>query len=95
METPELIIMQVYLSGGELNEVKRITAKRWQDVTEREFDFIIAMAARTTRIPIVPKPPFNRALIEHDGIQFKIVQVELNEHLSNWINQNLFQAVSG
>ncbi|OFX56657.1 MAG: hypothetical protein A2066_14940 [Bacteroidetes bacterium GWB2_41_8] len=83
METPKFIIMQVYLSGGELQEVKRITAKHWKEVTEREFEFIIAMAARTTRMPIVPKPPFSKALIKHNGIQFKIIQVERNEHLSN------------
>lgn len=82
MEPVEIgIIMKVYLSDGELREVKRIAGKSL--ITERELDFIIAMAGRTTRLPKAPVSPGIEVLIRSDGFNFSIVNVNRNEHLNN------------
>jgi hypothetical protein len=82
MKSPEIgVIMKMYLSGGELREVQRIAAKTF--VTEKELDFVIAMAGRTCKMPIQVKPPVNEVLIRSNGLQFSIVSVNPNSHLNN------------
>lgn len=83
MEPNEIgFIMLAYLSDGELKEVRRIGAKG--SITEKELDFIIAMAGRTAKIPFKPiKPPANEVLIRSDGYNVSIVSVSHNIHLQN------------
>jgi hypothetical protein len=84
MKDPEeMIIMQVYLSGGELREIQRIAEKSLTGITEREFLFVMEMAARTTRMPIKPRPPLIKTLISKNDLTFKVVCVEPNNHLNN------------
>jgi hypothetical protein len=45
------IIFKSHLSGGELKEVERIVAKNGQH-TEKELNFVLAMAARNRRVLI-------------------------------------------
>jgi len=78
------IIMKVYLSNGELREVARIAAKSQSGLcSEKELDFIIAMAGRTCRLPFPPAPPCNEVLIKSDLYQFTIININPNNHLSN------------
>lgn len=74
-------IMKMYLSGGELREVQRIAEK--PIISEKELDFIIAMAGRTCKFPIQVKPPLNEVLIRSNGFHFTVFSVSPNNHLQN------------
>ncbi|MFY9154100.1 MAG: hypothetical protein WAO52_18920 [Prolixibacteraceae bacterium] len=74
MEPCEIgIIKKTYLSEGELREVKRIAEKSL--VTEKELDFVIAMAGRSTRIALNPVPPGIEVRIQPDGTNFSIMRI--------------------
>lgn len=85
MENTEIgIIMKVYLSDGELREVARIAAKSQAGYcSEKDYNFIIAMAGRTCRLPFPPAPPCNEVLIKNNEDQFTIVSINPNNHLNN------------
>lgn len=85
MESPEIgIILKTYLSDGELREVARIAAKSQSgSYSEKELDFIIAMAGRTCKMPLTPPPPGNEVLIRSEEGQFSIVSINQNRHLNN------------
>lgn len=84
MEEEVGVIMKLHLSGGELREVARIAAKSQSgSYSEKELDFIIAMAGRTCRMPVTPPPPGNEVLIRSDECQFTIVSINPNSHLNN------------
>lgn len=85
MESSEIgIILKTYLSDGELREVARIAAKsQTGSYSEKELDFIIAMAGRTCKMPVTPPPPGNEVLIKDYLGQFTIVSINPNSHLNN------------
>lgn len=84
MEKEVGVIMKLHLSGGELREVARIASKSQSgSYSEKELDFIIAMAGRTCRMPVTPPPPGNEVLIKDYFGQFTIVSINPNSHLNN------------
>jgi hypothetical protein len=85
MKSPEIgIIMKTYLSDGELREVERIAAKSQSgSYSEKELNFIIAMAGRTCKMPLKPPPPGIEVLIRSEEGKFSIVSINSNKHLNN------------
>lgn len=65
-------ITKQYLSEGELKEVRRIAEKSL--ITEKELDFVIAMAGRSTRLPMTPIPSGIEVLIQQIGANFSIMR---------------------
>ena len=74
-------IMMVHLSAGELLQVQKIAAK--DQIVDKDFLFVMDLAARSTRIPIEPRPPFIEVHIRQKRGKFSIVQVKRNLHLQN------------
>lgn len=75
------IVMLTFLSRGELIQVQKIAAK--EQLTEKDFLFVMQLAGRTTRIPLKPQPPGFETLIRKKEYQFSIVRVKRNVHLQN------------
>lgn len=74
-------VMMIHLSQGELTQIEKIAAKN--QIIEKDFLFVMDLAARSTRIPIDPRPPFLEVHIRQNRGKFSIVQVKRNVHLQN------------
>ena len=79
----EDIIYKAFLSAGELAEAERIIAKDGR-YTEKELDFMLSIASRTTRMPVSPKPTGIETHIRRNEFgEFSLVSTEFNNHLNN------------